>query len=184
MDWTTAWEGLVPTYGLAVVLHAIFPLWSVPVWPILGYYAYKVLGGARAAVDPWRSRGSPRPYLLTCFVTLIVHLVASASLSAAVTAAVTGAVAVSTAALFVARSAPPNVRRVRPALVLAVVSMALSSLVAPGFAFGILAIEGGAALVAFAWQLILAIASVVMFSVAGRVAKHRAPVVARKTPRA
>lgn len=183
MDWTTSWETLVPVYGLAVVTHAIHPLFSVPMWPIFGYYGYRVLDGARAAVDPWRGRGSPRPFMLTCFATIIVHLATIAISVVSVTSAVSGAVGLSTAAIFVRGSAPPQVRGGRAAVLLGVVAMALSSLAAPAFAFGALPIEGAGAFLAYVGQLGLAVVSVAAFLAAGLTARRRAPVVARKVPR-
>lgn len=183
MDWTTAWEALVPVYGLAVVAHAIHPLFSAPLWLIFGYHAYRVLDGARAAADPWRGRGSPRPYMLTCFATVIVHLATFATSVASVTSAVSGAIALSTAAIFVRGSAPPQVRGVLAAALFGVVAMVLSSLVAPAFAFDALPREGAGALLAFVGQLGLAVASVAAFLLAGRASRRRAPVVARKVAR-
>ena len=183
MDWTTAWEALVPVYGLAVVAHAIHPLFSAPLWPIFGYHAYRVLDGARAAVDPWRGRGSPRPYMLTCFATVIVHLATFATSVAGVTSTVSGAIALSTAAIFVRGSAPPQVRGARAAVQLGVVAMVLSSLVAPAAVFGVVPSEGADALLAFVGQLGLAVVSVAAFLLAGRASRRRAPLVARKVER-
>ncbi|MGQ0798448.1 MAG: hypothetical protein ACT4OI_11405 [Methanobacteriota archaeon] len=183
LDWTTAWEALVPVYGVAVISHAIHPLFSAPLWPIFGYYAYRVLDAARAAVDPWRGRGSPRPYMLTCFATVLVHLVTFATSVASVTSAVSGAVGLSTAAIFVRGSGPRQVREGRAIVLLGVVAMIVSSLVAPAYAFGAAPVEGTGTLLAVVGQLGLAAVSVAAFLLAGRAARRRAPVVARKVAR-
>src|SRR3990172_9349256 len=79
-DWPTAWRALVPVYGLATVLHAIFSLFAAPIWVIFFFYARTVLDSARLAEDPWQGRGSPRPYLIAFVLALGAHLVAFALL--------------------------------------------------------------------------------------------------------
>jgi len=189
MDWPTAWQAAVPVYGLAAILRAIFPLLSAPVWVIFVIYAYKILDGARMAEDPWRGRGSPRPYLLVAAATLFVHLATYATIlsggssGGASTASVTGVLALAATLLFLIASAPPGIRERRVALRMAGVAAVAGAAVAPAFTFGALPTEGFVAFLAYMGQIVLAAASFGALLLAGR--RHSgATVVARKVPRA
>ena len=186
VDWTTAWESLVPLYGLSIVAHTLSPLFSIPAWAIFVYYAYRTLEASRTAEDPWRGHGSPRPYLLVCIASLTVHFVTFLSLgegslpAAFVPPSLAGLVVLTTAAVFVATSAPPQVRDVRSWMVIGVVSIAGSAAVVPAFLFGLLPPADPSATIAPLAQISLAVASLGSFLVAGRTARRRVPLVARK----
>lgn len=190
MDWVSAWDAAMPVFGFALVLHALFPLFAVPVWIIFYLYASKILVGARLAEDPWGGRGSPRPYAVAGALALafqvggVALFAASGSLNAAVTGTIAGIGALTLPALFLAGAAPPGVRDRRGVLRLGVALGAAASLVAPGVLFGALPFEGTAAAFVYLGQIGLAGASFAAFAAARRLGARRPVVAARKVPRA
>jgi len=190
MDWPSAWSALVPVYGLAAVLHAIQPLFAAVVWVIFLIYGRKVLDGARLAEDPWRGRGSPRPYLTSFGLALTVHLVTFAvalsgggNLGTVVTAVFTMPIVLGLAALFVARTAPPSVRDERLWLRLGLATELAAGLIAPLYLAAALPTTGSGPLVASVGALGLTAVSIAAFLWAPRSARMRAPIVARKIAR-
>jgi len=189
MDWTTAWRALLPVYGLAVVLHAFFPAFSVPVWAIYGYYGFKVLEGARTAERPWRGRGSPRPYLVSALLILVVHylslvsFVASESRPALALLAVSLVMGMGLVALFTAASAPPGIRDARGWIRAGFLAEVAASVVNPVVlgAFVYLGNAGGLGMQGLA--IVLSASSYGAFVMASRAASRRAPAVARKVLR-
>jgi len=190
MDWPTAWRAMVPVYGLALVLHAFFPLFAAPLWLIFLYYAYKVLDSARVAESPWSGRGSPRPYFYTFPVLLLANLIAFALIPQdptgrmALTAAVSGIAALALVAMFVAWSAPPGVRDRKALIRLGLVLGLGTALLGPAIVFGIIDLSAGAQAIAFAFGPTgLAFASGVAFVLAGRGAPRAPAEPARRRPR-
>lgn len=187
LDWPTAWSALVPVYGLAAILHALAPLFAAPVWFIFAFYAWKVLEGARRAEDPWRGRGSPRPYWLSFVVVMIVHLVGAASTlgpgGSALFAVATLPIALGLAAWLVAATAPPGVREARGWLRAGVGAELLGALIPAGYVLGNLPATGPLLLVSLIATMLLAAVSVLGFGLASRARSGRAPSVARKVAR-
>ncbi len=187
MDWVTAWKAGAPVYGLAVILHAVFPLFAVPIWIIFIIYGTKILQGARLAEDPWRGRGSPRSYLFVLPIALLVH-VPTAGLSAtgvpefAATAGVSGVAALASAAIFLAASAPPGVRDNKRWLRVGVGAEVVSALIAPAVVFGVVPLADPVVIAGSFVQIGLAGLSAVAFLTAGRSARHRTET-AKKVPR-
>ena len=188
MDWTTAWSAMVPVYGLAILFAAVHPLFAVPIWVIFLVYAFKVLGGARAADDPWRGRGSPRPYLFTFVASLVVQWTSVAALSPdagsslVVSALVGTVVALSLAAYFVAASAPPRVRDERLWLRAGVAAGIASALLLPAAEFGSYGSTPQESLVVLLLRLALSVGSLAGFLLASRAVGRRVPAVAHKVP--
>lgn len=189
MDWVSAWAAAVPVYGFAVIVHAIFPPFAVPVWVIFYVYARKILDGARMAEDPWRGRGSPRPYLTSWSLAIVFHYSSyvvstlGGSASAAVTAVFAHVAALLLAPLFMASAAPPAIRDAKAWTRLAVGAEFLASLAAPAVLFDIGLVEGPAAAIVYFGQVALAGLSVAAFEAARRRTSRRPPVLARKAPR-
>jgi len=184
MDWPTAWSALVPVYGLAVLLDAVFAPFAVLVWLIFFLYARKVLDGARLAEDPWRGGAAPRRYLLPFVAGLVVQVASYAGLtpspsSAAVSAILGTLVALAAASLFVAASAPPGVREARAWLAIGVGAAVLSAVV-----FSVALFTPFAPGQALLMRLGLAGTSVGGFVIASHAGAWRGPVVARKAPKA
>jgi hypothetical protein len=153
-------------------------------------YGRKVLDGTRLAEDPWRGHGSPRPYLTSFALALVVHLVSfavalagSASLGTVVTAVFTIPIVLGLAALFVARTAPPGVREERLWLRLGLAAEIVAGLLAPIYFAASLLTTGSEPLVASAGTLGLTAVSIAAFLWASRSARRRAPIVARKVAR-
>jgi hypothetical protein len=189
LDWITAWEAALPVYGAAAILHAALPPFALPLWIIYYLYGRKVLDGARAAEDPWRGRGSPRPYLGAGAIALAVQLggvlafAAGGPASSAVTGTIAGVGALTLPALFLARSAPPGVRDRRDWLRSGVLLVFAASLAAPGVLLGGLPIEGPGATLVYLGQIGLAAASSGAFFGAKRLGASTPAAVARKVPR-
>jgi len=190
LDWPSAWSALVPVYALAAVLHAIQPLFAALVWVIFVIYGRKVLDGARLAQDPWRGRGSPRPYLTSLGLALVVHLVSFAvalggggNIGTVVTAVVSLPIVLGLAALFVARTAPPGVRDERAWLRLGFGAEVAGGLIPSAYLFASLPTTGSDPLAASLAALGLTVVSIAAFFWAPRAAKRRAPSVARKVAR-
>lgn len=189
MDWPTAWGAMLPVYGLAILLAAVHPLFAVPIWVIFLVYAFKVLDGARGAVDPWRGRGSPRPYLIAFVAALVVQGTSVATLSPdagsslVVSALLSTVVALSLVAYFVAASAPPRVRDERLWLQAGVAAGIASALLLPVATFGPYGSTSQESVVIFLLRLALSVGSLAGFFLALRAAGRRAPAVARKVPR-
>lgn len=190
MDWHTAWRAMVPVYGLALVLHAFFPLFAAPLWLIFLYYAYKVLDTARVAESPWSGRGSPRPYFYTSSVLLLANLIAFALIPQdpsgrmSLTAAVSGIAALALVAMFVAWSAPPGVRDRKGLIRLGLALSLGSAFLGPAIVFGVLALSGGAQAIAFTFGPTgLAFASGLVFVLAGRGSPRAPAKPARRRPR-
>jgi len=187
MSWPTAWAGVLPVYGLAILIDAVFPLFAVPIWVIFLIYAGKVVSGARAAEDPWRGRPSPGRILLPVIAGIVAEDLGLATLSVSGASGVVTAIAgeivgLSAAAWFVAASAPPGVRDERRWLGLAVGAGILNALALPVTLVGPLAAVSDT-LAILVVKLLLAGISVAGFVLASRSAARRGPVVARKVPR-
>jgi len=187
MSWPTAWAGVLPVYGLAILIDAVFPLFAVPIWVIFLIYAGKVVSGARAAEDPWRGRPSPGRFLLPVIAGIAVEDVGLATLSvfgaSGVVTAIAGTiVGLSAAAWFVAASAPPGVRDERRWLGLGIGAGILNALALPATLVGPFAAVSDTLVILVA-RLLLAGASFGGFLLASRSAARRRPVVARKVPR-
>lgn len=183
MDWPTAWSALVPVYGLAVLLDAVFAPFAALVWVIFFLYARKVLDGARLAEDPWRGGASPRRYLLPFVAGLVVQVASYAGLtpspsSASVSAILGTIVALAAASVFVAASAPPGVREARTWLGIGVGAEILSAVVFSVAVF--MPFPPGQGLLV---RLALAGTSVAGFVIASHAGAKRTPVVARKAPK-
>ncbi len=179
MDWRTAWTGMVPVYGLAVLLDVVFPLFAVPIWAIFLIYAVKTLDGARMAEDPWRGRPTPRRFLLPIVVGIAVEDLSLVTLSlvgaSGVVTAVLGAlVGLGSAAWFVGGSAPPGVREEQGWLRLGKMAALLNALALPATLVGPLSglSETPAILVI---KLALAGSSVAGFLMASREGARRGP---------
>lgn len=187
MDWMTAWRALLPVYALAVGLHALFPLFAVPIWVIFGIYGFKVLASARMAEDPWRGRGSPRAYLVSFVPMLVLNflvlLTASpSSLGGLLLYWLSFLLSMGLAAGFVAASAPPNVRKERALMRGGVVAELGSAFIASGLAASLL--PGGPSDVALLLGAFgLAVLSFAIFTYAGLRARSRTTAVARRLRR-
>ncbi len=187
MDWPTAWSGIVPVYGFAILLDAVYPLFAVPIWIIFLIYAIKVINGARAAEDPWRGRASPRRYLLPFVAGIIVQdlslaTLAAGGLSGVISAMLGTLVALGAAAWFVAASAPPRIRDERRWLWLGAGSEILSALVLPATLVGSLSAAFDSPAI-FLTRLLLAAISLAGFLLASHFASRQTPAVARKVAR-
>ena len=187
MSWPTAWAGVLPVYGLAILIDAVFPLFAVPIWVIFLIYAGKVVSGARAAEDPWRGRSSPGRFLLPVIAGIAAEDLGLATLSVSGASGVVTAIAgeivgLTAAAWFVAASAPPGARDERRWLGLGVGAGVLNALALPVTLVGPLAAVSDT-LAILVVKLLLAGISVAGFVLASRSAARRGPVVARKVPR-
>ena len=188
-DWPTAWRALVPVYGLATILHAIFSLFAAPIWVIFFLYARMVLDGARLAEDPWRGRGSPRPYLVAFVIAIAAHIVAFALLpstssgSLLATATGGGVAALSLAAIFVAATAPPGARDARGLLRLGASAEILGALSVPMILFVASLPADVEAVGLVALPVVLAVVSTAAFLIASRPRAAASASVARKAPR-
>ncbi len=187
MDWPTAWAGLVPVYGFAILVDVVFPLFAVPIWAIFLMYALKTLDGARMVRDPWQGRSTPRRLLLPIVVGIAVEDLGLVTLSAPsasglVTALLGALVGLGAAAWFVAGSAPPGVRDQHGWLRLGMAAALLNAFALPATLAGPLSgLSDAAAILVI--KLVLAGSSLAGFLLASREGARRGPVVARKLPR-
>ena len=189
MSWSSAWGSLLPVYGLALALHAFFPLFSVPVWAIYAITAFKVVSAARQEEDPWEGHPSPRRYLMVFIPLLVVNLVAfilglaEPSAGGILLFGVTLVPLNVAAAGFCAASAPKPIRRQRGRVRAGVLAAALSAFATPTLAALVLPLDPETSLGLGLVSVVLAVGSWVAFSLADRAARLRAPPIARKVPK-
>lgn len=189
MDWPTAWRALVPVYGLAAVLHSLFPAFAVPAWAIFMIYGFKVLDGARGVRDPWAGRMSPRIYLIVFLPLLVLHLFAftvlvqSPSFAPALIFAITLPLSMGAAAAFVAASGPPSVRAQTALVRTGFLSEIGSALANPLVLGGILPFGPSDPFLWGGISVALAVVSLAAFLLADRTARRTTTIVARKARR-
>ncbi len=190
MSWPTAWSALLPVYGLALTLHAFFPLFSVPVWAIYVFYGFRVLDAARATAVPWEAGVGPRRYLLLFLPLIVINFLAftvglmESSAGAVLLFDATLVLAYGSAALFTAGSAPTVVRNELSPVRAGIVAALLSAIAAPEFAGLLVPISATASLALGFASVVLAVLSWLAFTLAERASRRAVPLTARRAPKA